>query len=248
MSKSVSRMFAVFKRELGGYFFTPVAYVFIVIFLLLAGFFTFTFGAFFDRGEASLGAFFMWMPWLFLFLVPAVGMRLWSEERRSGTMELLLTFPITTWQAIAGKFLASWLFLAIALALTFPVWLTVNVLGDPDNGVIVAGYVGSLLLAGAYLAVSSATSAMTRNQVVSFIVALVVCLALVLVGFPPVTDLLARWAPPWLVEAVAAFSVLTHFEGFQKGVLDSRDVVFFASVIGFALFVTGVVLRGQRAG
>lgn len=163
-------------------------------------------------------------------------------------MELLLTFPITTWQAIAGKFLASWLFLAIALALTFPVWLTVNVLGDPDNGVIVAGYVGSLLLAGAYLAVSSATSAMTRNQVVSFIVALVVCLALVLVGFPPVTDLLARWAPPWLVEAVAAFSVLTHFEGFQKGVLDSRDVVFFASVIGFALFVTGVVLRGQRAG
>lgn len=244
----MSPVAVLFKRELGSYFATPVAYVFIVIFLLLAGFFTFTFGAFFDRGEASLGAFFMWMPWLFLFLVPAVGMRLWSEERRSGTMELLLTFPITTWQAIAGKFLASWLFLAIALALTFPVWLTVNVLGDPDNGVIVAGYVGSLLLAGAYLAVSSATSAMTRNQVVSFIVALVVCLALVLVGFPPVTDLLARWAPPWLVEAVAAFSVLTHFEGFQKGVLDSRDVVFFASVIGFALFVTGVVLRGQRAG
>ncbi|MFO1363243.1 MAG: ABC transporter permease [Burkholderiales bacterium] len=243
-----SRVWTVAKRELAAYFDSPVAYVFIVIFLLLAGFFTFTFGAFFDRGEASLGAFFMWMPWLFLFLVPAVGMRLWSEERRSGTMELLLTFPITTWQAIAGKFLASWLFLAIALALTFPVWLTVNVLGDPDNGVIVAGYVGSLLLAGAYLAVSSATSAMTRNQVVSFIVALVVCLALVLVGFPPVTDLLARWAPPWLVEAVAAFSVLTHFEGFQKGVLDSRDVVFFASVIGFALFVTGVVLRGQRAG
>ncbi len=232
-----SRVWTVAKRELAAYFDSPVAYVFIVIFLLLAGFFTFTFGAFF-----------MWMPWLFLFLVPAVGMRLWSEERRSGTMELLLTFPITTWQAIAGKFLASWLFLAIALALTFPVWLTVNVLGDPDNGVIVAGYVGSLLLAGAYLAVSSATSAMTRNQVVSFIVALVVCLALVLVGFPPVTDLLARWAPPWLVEAVAAFSVLTHFEGFQKGVLDSRDVVFFASVIGFALFVTGVVLRGQRAG
>lgn len=243
-----SRVWTVAKRELAAYFDSPVAYVFIVIFLLLAGFFTFTFGAFFDRGEASLGAFFIWMPWLFLFLVPAVGMRLWSEERRSGTMELLLTFPITTWQAIAGKFLASWLFLAIALALTFPVWLTVNVLGDPDNGVIVAGYVGSLLLAGAYLAVSSATSAMTRNQVVSFIVALVVCLALVLVGFPPVTDLLARWAPPWLVEAVAAFSVLTHFEGFQKGVLDSRDVVFFASVIGFALFVTGVVLRGQRAG
>ena len=238
----------VTKRELAAYFDSPVAYVFIVIFLLLTGFFKFTFGAFFDRGEASLGAFFMWLPWLFLFLVPAVGMRLWSEERRSGTMELLLTFPITTWQAIVAKFLASWLFLGIALALTFPVWLTVNLLGDPDNGVIVAGYVGSFLLAGAYLAISSATSAMTRNQVVSFILSVVICLLLVLVGFQPVTDLVARWAAPWFVEAVAAFSVLTHFDGFQKGVLDSRDVVFFASLIGFALFVTGVVLRGQRVG
>lgn len=238
----------VAKRELTAYFDSPVAYVFIVIYLLLAGFFTFTFGAFFDRGEASLASFFMWMPWLFLFLVPAVGMRLWAEERRSGTMELLLTFPITTWQAILGKFLASWAFLGIALALTFPVWITVNVLGDPDNGVIVAGYFGALLLAGAYLAISSATSAMTRNQVVSFILSVVICLLLVLVGFPPVTDLVARWAPPWFVEAVAGFSVLTHFDGFQKGVVDSRDLVFFASLIGFALFVTGVVLRGQRAG
>jgi ABC-2 type transport system permease protein len=243
-----SNIRTVTKRELAAYFDSPVAYVFIVIFLLLMGFFTFTFGAFFDRGEASLGAFFMWMPWLFLFLVPAVGMRLWSEERRSGTMELLLTFPITTWQAIVAKFLASWLFLGIALALTFPVWLTVNLLGDPDNGVIVAGYVGSFLLAGAYLAISSATSAMTRNQVVSFILSVVICLLLVLVGFQPVTDLVARWAAPWFVEAVAAFSVLTHFDGFQKGVLDSRDLVFFASLIGFALFVTGVVLRGQRVG
>ena len=238
----------VTKRELAAYFDSPVAYVFIVIFLLLMGFFTFTFGAFFDRGEASLGAFFMWMPWLFLFLVPAVGMRLWSEERRSGTMELLLTFPITTWQAIVAKFLASWLFLGIALALTFPVWLTVNLLGDPDNGVIVAGYVGSFLLAGAYLAISSATSAMTRNQVVSFILSVVICLLLVLVGFQPVTDLVARWAAPWFVEAVAAFSVLTHFDGFQKGVLDSRDVIFFLSIIGFSLFTTSVIIRGHRAG
>jgi ABC-2 type transport system permease protein len=243
-----SNIWTVAKRELAGYFDSPVAYVFIVIFLLLAGFFTFTFGAFFERGEASLTAFFMWMPWLFLFLVPAVGMRLWSEERRSGTMELLLTFPITAWQAIVGKFLASWLFLAIALALTFPVWLTVNLLGDPDNGVIVAGYVGSLLLAGTYLAISSATSALTRNQVVSFILSVVICLLLVLVGFPPVTDLVARWAPTWLVEGVASFSVLTHFDGFQKGVLDLRDLVFFGSAIGFALFVTGVVLRSLRAG
>ena len=243
-----SNIWAIAKRELLGYFDSPVAYVFIVIYLLLAGFFTFTFGAFFDRGEASLNAFFMWMPWLFLFLVPAVGMRLWAEERRSGTIELLLTFPVTTWQAILGKFLASWLFIAIAMALTFPVWLTVNWLGDPDNGVIFAGYVGSLLVAGAYLAVSCMTSAMTRNQVVSFILAVVICLMLILVGFPPVTDLLTRWAAAWFVEIVAAFSVLTHFEGFQKGVLDSRDVIFFGSVIGFALFVTGVILRSHRAG
>ncbi len=243
-----SNIWTIAKRELLGYFDSPVAYVFIVIYLLLAGFFTFTFGAFFERGEASLGAFFMWMPWLFLFLVPAVGMRLWSEERRSGTIELLLTFPVTAWQAIVGKFLAAWLFIAIALALTFPIWITVNWLGDPDNGVILAGYVGSLLLAGAYLAVGCMTSALTRNQVVSFILAVVICLALVLVGFSPVTDLLTRWAAAWFVEGAAAFSVLSHFDGFQRGVLDSRDLAFFASVIGFALFVTGVILRGHRAG
>ena len=175
-------------------------------------------------------------------------MRLWSEERRSGTIELLLTLPVTPWQAIVGKFLASWIFIGIAMVLTFPVWLTVNWLGDPDNGVILAGYVGSLLLAGAYLAVSCMTSAITRNQVVSFILSVVICLFLILVGFTPVTDLLARWARPALVEAVAAFSVMTHFDGFQNGVLDSRDFLFFASVIGFALFVTGVILRGHRAG
>ncbi len=236
------------KRELAAYFESPVAYVFLVIFLLLAGFFTFTFGGFFDRGEASLAAFFGWMPWLFLFLVPAVGMRLWSDERRLGTMELLLTLPVTTWQAILGKFLASWAFLAIALALTFPVVITVNILGDPDNGVIVSGYVGSVLLAGAYLALSCMTSAMTRNQVISFIVAVMLCLALILVGFAPVTDLLSRWAGPGLVEAVAGFSVLTHFDGLQKGVLDSRDLLYFLSVMAFALFTTGVIIRGHRAG
>jgi ABC-2 type transport system permease protein len=248
MKGAWSNVWTIAKRELVGYFDSPVAYVFIVIYLLLAGFFTFTFGSFFDRGEASLTAFFMWMPWLLLFLVPALGMRLWSEERRSGTIELLLTFPVTPWQAILGKFLASWIFIAIAMALTFPVWITVNWLGDPDNGVILAGYIGSWLLAGAYLCVSCLTSAITRNQVVSFILSVVICLGLVVVGFAPVTDLLARWAAPWLVEAVAGFSVLTHFDGFQKGVIDSRDFVFFASVIGFALFVTGVILRGHRAG
>jgi ABC-2 type transport system permease protein len=238
----------VARRELAAYFESPVAYVFLVIFLLLAGFFTFTFGGFFERGEASLAAFFNWMPWLFLFLVPAVGMRLWSEERRLGTIELLLTMPVATWQAILGKFLASWLFLAIALALTFPIIVTVNWLGDPDNGVIASGYVGTILLAGAYLAVACMTSALTRNQVIAFILAVVVCLLLILVGFSPITDLLARWAAPWVVESVAKFSVLTHYDGFERGVLDSRDVVYFSSVIAFALFATGVAIRSHRAG
>lgn len=236
------------RRELASYFESPLAYVFLVIFLLLAGFFTFTFGGFFERGEASLASFFGWMPWLFLFLVPAVGMRLWSEERRLGTIELLLTMPVTTAQAILGKFLASWVFLAIALGLTFPVVITVNILGDPDNGVILAGYAASLLLAGTYLALSCMTSALTRNQVISFILSLMLCMALILVGFGPATDLLARWASPGVVEAVAGFSVLTHFDGIQKGVIDSRDLLYFLSVIAFALFTTGVIIRAHRAG
>jgi ABC-2 type transport system permease protein len=239
---------AIMKRELGSYFSSPIAYVFLVIFLLLAGFFTFTIGNFFERGEASLVSFFTWHPWLYLFLVPAVGMRLWAEERRLGTMELLLTMPVTTWQAIVGKFLASWLFLALALALTFPVVFTVNYMGDPDNGIIVSGYVGSLLLSGTYLAVSCMTSAMTRNQVISFIVSVVICLFLILAGYTPVTDLLTRWASPAVVSVIAGFSVMTHFEGFQRGVLDSRDLILFASVIGFTLFTTGVIIRNQRAG
>lgn len=238
----------IMKRELAGYFTSPIAYVFLVIFLLLTGFFTFTIGNFFERGEASLVSFFTWHPWLYLFLVPAAGMRLWSEERRLGTMELLLTMPITSWQAIVGKFLASWLFLALALLLTFPVVLTVNYFGDPDNGIILSGYVGSLMLAGAYLAVSCMTSALTRNQVISFILSVMICLFLILAGYTPVTDLLTRFASPVVVDVIAAFSVMTHFEGFQRGVLDLRDVVFFASVIGFMLFTTGVIIRNQRAG
>lgn len=238
----------IMKRELGGYFTSPIAYVFLVIFLLLTGFFTYTVGNFFERGEASLVSFFTWHPWLYLFLVPAVGMRLWSEERRLGTMELLLTMPITAWQAIIGKFLASWLFLALALILTFPVMITVNFLGDPDNGVIVTGYVGSLLLAGAYLAISCLTSALTRNQVISFILSVVICLFFILAGYTPVTDLLTRFASPVVVDVIAAFSVMTHFEAFQRGVLDMRDVLFFASLMFFALFTTGVIIRNQRAG
>lgn len=236
------------KRELSGYFASPVAFVFIVIFLLLSGFFTFMVAQLFARGEASMEWFFNWHPWLYLFLVPAVGMRMWSEERRLGTIELLLTMPVTPWQAIVGKFLASWAVVGLALALTFPVWITVNYLGNPDNGVIVASYLGSLLMGGAYLAITAMTSAMTRNQVVSFIVSVVLALFLILAGWPPVTDMLVQWASPALVDGVAAFSVMTHFESIKKGVLDSRDVFYFLSVIGFSLFTTGVIVRAHRAG
>jgi gliding motility-associated transport system permease protein len=241
-------VWTIAKRELVAYFTSPVAYVFLVIFLLLTGFFTFTAGSFFERGEASLAAFFGWHPWLFLVLVPAVGMRVWAEERRSGTLELLLTMPIAPWQAIVAKFLASWAFLAVALLLTFPAVVTVNLLGEPDNGIIVAGYLGSFLLAGAYLAITCMTSAMTRNQVVALILSVVICLFLILAGFNPVTDLLARWGSPAFVDTIAAFSVVTHFDGFQRGVIDARDLLFFVSVIGFALFATSVVIRGHRSG
>ena len=246
--EALRNILAIAKRELGGYFTSPVAFVFIVIFLLISGFFTFMVGGFFEIGQANLTSFFEWHPWLYLFLVPAVGMRMWSEERRLGTMELLLTMPITPWQAIIGKFLASWAVLGIALALTFPMVITVNHLGNPDNGVILGGYIGSLLLSGAYLSISSMTSALTRNQVVSFILSVVVCLFLILAGWPPVTNLLVQWASPLFVDTIAAFSVMTHFEGISKGLLDSRDILFFLSVIVFSLFTTGVIIRAHRAG
>jgi ABC-2 type transport system permease protein len=244
----MNHILTIAKREVRGYFSSPVAFVFIVIFLLLSGFFTFMVGGLFERGEASLQGFFAWHPWLYLFLVPAVGMRMWSEERRLGTIELLLTMPITPWQAIVGKFLASWIVVALALVLTFPIWITVNYLGHPDNGVILAGYIGSLLMAGAYLAITAMTSAMTRNQVVSFIVSVVLALFLILAGYPPVTNLLISWASPWVVDGIASFSVMTHFESIQKGVLDSRDLLYFLSVIIFSLFTTGVIIRAHRAG
>lgn len=241
-------IWSVAKRELAGTVSSPVAYVFVVIFLLLSAFFTFMVGGFFERGQASLLSFFGWHPWLYLFLVPAVGMRMWAEERRSGTIELLLTLPVTTAQAVLGKFLAYLVIVAVALALTFPVWITVNYLGAPDNGVIAASYIASLLLGASYLAVTSFTSALTRNQVVSFIIAVVICLFLILCGWPPVLNLLERVAGPGFIEFVAAFSVMTHFESIQRGVLDVRDVVFFASVIAFFLFATHAVLRAKRAG
>ena len=240
-------IWTITKRELGGYFNSPVAYVFLVIFLLMTAAFTFLIGQFMDRNQATLQPFFMWHPWIYLFLVPAVGMRLWSEERRQGTMELLLTLPISLWHCIIGKFLASWLFLTLALVMTFPIWITVNYLGDPDNSVILASYIGSFFLAGAYLSITSMTSAFTRNQVISFILSVVICLFLVLCGWPPVTDVVETLAPRSVVEFVAAFSVMPGIEQFNNGQIDSRTVIYFLSVIGFPLFATSVIIRGLRA-
>jgi ABC-2 type transport system permease protein len=243
----MSNIWTITKRELAGYFNSPVAYVFLVIFLLMTGGFTFLIGQFMDSNQANLRTFFTWHPWLYLFLVPAVGMRLWSEERRLGTMELLLTMPISLWHCIVGKFLASWIFLTLALALTFPIWITVNYLGDPDNKVVLASYIGSFFLAGAYLSVTSMTSAFTRNQVISFILSVVICLFLILCGFPPVTDVVETIAPRWIVEFTAAFSVMQNIEQFNNGQIDSRSVIYFLSVIGFPLFATSVIIRGLRA-
>jgi ABC-2 type transport system permease protein len=236
----------VARRELAGYFATPVAYVFIVIFLVLAGALTFTLGNFFGRGQADLIPFFSFVPWLFLFLVPALTMRLWAEERRLGTIELLLTLPLPQWQAVVGKFLAAWAFCGIALALTFPIWITVNILGSPDNGVILSGYVGCLLVAGAYLALGAAISAGTKNQVVAFVLAVALCFVFAAAGSPVVTEFLDSRIPQ-LAEVARALSVADRFGGFTRGVISARDILFFASFIGFFLFVNAVVLDHRKA-
>lgn len=237
----------VLKRELASYFATPVAYVFIVIFLIMAGAFTFYLGGFFEREIADLEPFFRFHPWLYLFLVPAIGMRLWAEERKSGTVELLLTLPITTTQAVLGKFVAAWLFIGLALALTFPVWITVNTLGDPDNGAIVTAYIGSWLMAGGFLAISACLSAATRNQVIAFILSVVVCFAFLVSGLPMITGLFQGWLPQVLLDAVANLSFLTHFATISRGVLDLRDIVYFALVIGVWLVANRIVLELKKA-
>jgi len=237
----------IMRRELASYFATPLAYVFILIFLVLAGSFTFYLGGFYERGQADLDPFFTFHPWLYLFLIPAISMRLWAADRKSGTIELLLTQPVTLWDAVVGKFLAAWLFTALALALTFPLCLTVNYLGKPDNGAILAAYLGSLLLAGGFLAIGSCMSALTRNQVVAFILAVVACFAFLLAGFPMVLDLFRSWAPQVLVDAVASLSFLTHFESIAKGVIDLRDLLYFAMLIGFFLLATAIALELRKA-
>lgn len=238
---------AIMKREFTGYFNSPVAYVFIVIFLLLTGFFTFYISLFFEAGQADLHGFFQWHPWLFMFLVPAVAMRLWAEERRQGTIELLLTFPVTIAEAVLGKFLAAWCFIGISLFLTFPLVLTALYLGDPDLGVIFCAYVGSFLMAGVFLSIGSMTSALTRSQVVSFILAVVACLFLVLAGFPPVIQMFSGWAPVWLVDLIASVSVITHFSAISRGVLDLRDILYYLSVMTFMIVVNGVILQNRES-
>ena len=240
-------MTAVLKRELVGYFITPVAYVFIVIFLVLNGVFTFNLGGFYERGQADLAPFFAFHPWLYLFLIPAVSMRLWAEERRGGTIELLMTLPLSRTSAVVGKFLAAWAFCAIALALTFPIWITVNVLGEPDNGAILAGYIGSLLLAGSFLALGACLSATTKSQVIAFVLTVVVCFAFLLAGFDPVLSFFSGWAPQFIVEAISGFSVMTHFDAISNGVIDLRDIVFFASLIVIALAANALVIDLRKA-
>lgn len=244
---AVSMTMIVFRRELGSYFATPLAFIFMTIFLALAGVFTFYMGSFYERGQADLLPFFQFHPWLYLFLVPAIGMRLWAEERKSGSLELLLTLPITLTQAVLGKFLAAWVFCGLALALTFPMWITVSFLGDPDHGAILTGYIGSWLMAGGFLAISSCMSATTKNQVVAFIVGIVVCFLFMVAGFPIVLDVVSSWLPSSIVDAIASLSFLTHFDALSKGVIDFRDLVYFIGMIVAWLAATALVVDMKKA-
>lgn len=239
---------AVFKREFQGYFATPVAYVFICIFLFCTGIFTFYVGNFFARGQADLKAFFTFHPWLYLFLIPAISMRLWAEERKSGTIELLMSLPVSLAGVVLGKFLAAWIFTGVALVLTFPMWITVAYLGDPDHGVILAGYIGSFFMAGGYLAIGACMSALTRNQVIAFVLSVVVCFLFTVSGAPIVLDFFAGWAPQILVEAIASFSFLRHFNAITEGVIDLRDVVYFVSLIALWLFANAIAVEMRKAG
>ena len=235
------------RREFAAYFATPLAMVFLTIFVALTGAFAFYVGGFFERGQADLAPFFQYHPWLYLILVPAVGMRLWAEERKTGTIELLMTLPISPWEAILGKFLAAWAFVGVALILTMPIWITVNVLGNPDNGVILASYIGSFLMAGAFLAIASCISALTRNQVIAFIVSAAICFLLVMSGLELVLNVLRAWTPGFVVTAVSSLSFLSHFDRITKGVLELSSIVFYVSLIVFSLFVNRIFVELKKA-
>ena len=240
-------LLSIYKREFTSYFVTPVAYVFIVIFLFMTGIFTFYLGAFYESNQADLEPFFRFHPWLYLFLIPAISMRLWSDERKSGTIELLMTLPVSITDTVVAKYLAAWSFTAIALSLTFPMWITVNYLGSPDNTVVLASYIGSLIMAGGFLAIGSCISALTKSQVISFVISVVICFMFILSGFPMVLDLFESWAPQAVVDAVASFSFLTHFTSIKKGVIDIRDLIYFAALITFWLYVNIIIIENKKA-
>ncbi|MBD3635077.1 MAG: ABC transporter permease [Methylophaga sp.] len=244
---NMQNIWFIMKREFNGYFATPVAYVFIIIFLLLTGFSTFYVGNFFERGEADLYPFFSLHPWLYILLIPAISMRLWAEERKSGSIELLMTLPVSVFEAVLGKVLASWAFTGLALLLNFPLWITVNYLGNPDNGVIFASFLGSLLMAGGFLAIGSCISAITKNQVIAFVISLVISLIFVLAGFGIVIDFFAGWAPQTLVDVISSFSFLTHFDAISKGVIDLRDMLYFISLIAIWLFANALIVNARKA-
>jgi len=241
-------VYAIMKRELAHYFTTPLAYVFIIIFLMIAATFTFYLGNLYERGQADLVPFFQYHPWLYLFLIPAISMRLWAEEKKSGSIELLMTLPVSIVQAVLGKYLAAWLFAGLALLLTFPVWLTVNYLGEPDNGVILSSYLGSFLMAGAFLAIGSCISATTNNQVIAFIISIVICFLFITTHFPFIIDFFKLWLPQILLDTVTSLSFLTHFSSINKGVIDLRDLIYFVLMISFWLAANVVILENRKDG
>jgi len=243
----LEKTYIIFDRELKGYFRTPLASIFLLVFLALSSGMTFFLGRFFERDQADLTAFFAWHPWLFLILMPAIGMRLWAEERRSGTIELLITLPVTNMQLVIGKFLASWIFTLIALILTMPIWVTVNYLGDPDNNVILISYIGSWLMAGAFLALTSCLSALTKNQVIAFIISSISGFVLIMAGFNLVLSSVRSWTPTWVTETIGSMSFLSHFSRIQMGVFDLRTLVFFISMIILCIWINVQLVQIKKA-
>ena len=247
MNNYLNKTYIILDRELKGYFRTPLASIFLLVFLALSSGMTFFLGRFFERDQADLTAFFSWHPWLFLVLMPAIGMRLWAEERRSGTIELLITLPVTNTQLVVGKFLASWIFTLIALFLTMPIWITVNYLGEPDNHVILISYVGSWLLAGAFLALTSCLSALTKNQVIAFIISSISGFVLIMAGFNLVLSAVRSWSPNWITETISSMSFLSHFSRIQMGVFDLSTLVFFISMIILCLWINVQLVQVKKA-
>ncbi len=247
MNDYLNKTYIILDRELKGYFRTPLASIFLLVFLALSSGMTFFLGRFFERDQADLTAFFSWHPWLFLVLMPAIGMRLWAEERRSGTIELLITLPVTNTQLVVGKFLASWIFTLTALFLTMPIWITVNYLGEPDNHVILISYVGSWLMAGAFLALTSCLSALTKNQVIAFIISSISGFVLIMAGFNLVLSAVRSWSPNWITETISSMSFLSHFSRIQMGVFDLSTLVFFISMIILCLWVNVQLVQVKKA-